>query len=167
MLNNTGLSPVEYQIKFERERRRKSLGIILFKPNCPPVEIRSFRDYCRHRRIRILEKKKVMLSRSAAIALYSRVFSLSQGDLRYGVKWKRQLLEHMLSGPITAFFLEGMSILPKLFGHKRRLRARYGKISKPSGKISSTAFLESAIKNYVHVIDKGDIQNGLWILFEK
>lgn len=140
------------------------MGLLLFKPECPPEELRAFQEYCVHQGIHLLRQERVRLSHAAVIALYPAIFRFSQEDLLFGIDWKEQTLNYLQSADCVYFLVQGVSIHEKLTDFKYALRARYGKVTHPKEILSPDAFLETVVKNLVHVVDAEEFPNALWLL---
>ncbi len=158
--------PLLRHIEIKRSARDEDLAIVVFKPSCPREAIARFRSYCSENHISILQKKETLLSRDAVVALYPKIFSFSNEDLKFGLAWKKQTIDYLTSAPSRCFLVGGEDVYSKLSKYKYRLRDRYGKITHPKAVLSTEDFFEKVIKNIVHVIDEHELQNGLWVLFD-
>ncbi len=166
-MSNIALSPIAYHLENLHQGKQRNLGIITFKPGYPSAEISIFYDYCQQKELEILLRRELLLSRELTIALYPKIFSFSQDDLRFGTEWKRQTIKYLTSGPSICFLIKGKEVVKELSDYKYSLREKYGKITHPQIIMSPNEFFISVVKNLVHVIDESELQNGLWLLFEE
>lgn len=162
---NSAASLIKYYFKEINRKNCYNLGIIIFKPECPPAEISAFKEYCKRKKLTILLKRRLVLSKEAVIALYPKIFSFSKDDLRYGLKWKEQTIQYLTSGSSVCLVIKGSEAGKCLSKYKYSLRKRYGKITHPKSIMPSNEFFSRVVKNYVHVIDKSELQNCIWLLF--
>jgi hypothetical protein len=151
----------------QRQSTPSKMGLILFKPECPLEELRAFDEYCVNQGIHLLTQGRARLSPSAIIALYPAIFRFSKEDLLFGIDWKEQTLNYLQSTDCVYFLVRGVSIHEKLTAFKYALRARYGKVTHPEEILSPEAFLETVVKNFVHVVDAEELPNALWLLSRK
>ena len=48
---------------------------------------------------------------------------------------------------------------------KLKIRKKYNKLSIPKEKLSNAEFINLAIKNIIHTVDKKDVEIFLWLLY--
>ncbi|GEM_PF-6811530 len=157
--------PINFYMKRLGEGNLSRVGTVLFKPECPPVEISNFIDYCKKNKIFILSQRNVLLSRATIIALYPKIFSFSKDDIDVSISWKYKVILYLNSAPSICFFLDGDKIQQKLRHYKYLLRKKYSKISRPDKDMSEKDIFEYVIKNHIHVVDRRELQNSIWLLF--
>lgn len=152
-------------IEIERSNSDLGLAILVFKPGYSIELVTQLKAYSSGKNITILREKEVLLSRDAVIALYPKIFTYSREDLDFGLSWKKQTIDYLTSATSKCFLLEGEGIYAKLSEYKYDLREKHGKITHPKTTLSKEDFLEKVVENLVHVIDRHELQNGLWVLF--
>ncbi len=152
-------------MKKVNECKLNTLGVILFKPLCPAIEIVNFVKYCKEHNLSILFKKSRSLSSSMVIALYPKIFSFNKDDITHGILWKHKVISYHISSKSTYFLVDGKEVWAKLKSYKQYIRKKYKKISYPPKGMSEKDVVNRVIKNHIHVVDKSELQNSLWLLF--
>lgn len=156
---------LSYHLDCQGKNMSDTLGIIIFKPHFDSEEIENFRIFCNQNQVRIIQEKNSIFSRETVIALYPKIFCFSPEDIKYGVGWKQEIIEYLTSADSFCFFVERENISKLLSDYKYRLRAKYGKVNRPTRVFNSGEFAELVIKNLIHVVDLPELQNAIWLLF--
>jgi len=157
----------ELHLNREKAGLRGTIGIIMFKPDCPKSEITNFYLFCKKQAVRIIKRKDVIFDRNMLFSLYFRVFNLLKNDFLFGIKWKAEIIKYLEDSYTVCFLVEckGMNVVTILNKYKYFLREKYGKITNPKSLINNKDFVDKVIRNMVHTVDEKEIQNVLWLVF--
>lgn len=140
-------------------------GVVMFKPGFSESDCGEFRNFCEQNQLTIIKQiDGVRLSTESTLALYPKIFSSQPNDLVYGLYWKQQVIDYLISDEVRFYIVEGENCQTLLNNFKHNIRDKYGKIKYPEQALSDQDFLEIVVKNIVHVVDEHEIQNALWLL---
>lgn len=141
------------------------LGVVILKPGYKKEYVISLKEFCIAQELTILEELPEMkLAKEFVIALYPEVFGFSEKDLQFGVDWKQLVIDYFTSGPVKIFIISGNDSTKKLHQFKHQIREENNKITDPAQVIIGQDFEEKVVKNLIHVIDKKEIPNFLWLI---
>lgn len=160
----TGLHLILRAVDLQRTHSISNFGVILLKPDFTSDTEARLSDHCERHSLSLIWDARFQLTAPAVIMLYPATFRFSEDDLRYGILWKKQLIDYLSTGVCKIFVFEGNSATEKLAEFKHKERGYLGKLSKPENNMDQTEFIEKVVKNAVHVVEKVDIENALWLL---
>jgi nucleoside diphosphate kinase len=154
------------ELTLEKEKEGGNFSVVLLKPGFDDQVVSEFQEFLHSRRLRVMYRKRRKLNKSHVIALYPKVFRYQSNDLIYGLGWKEQFIKYLTSSSCMIYFIEGENAIRILQDFKFRLRKKKKLILHPKkqGKMDEGVFFEKVIKNLIHVVDRNDIQNSLWLL---
>lgn len=141
------------------------IAIIILKPNFKKEHKNLVINFLNKNNLKIIKSFKYKFNKFHILNIYNDILYFSDKDIEFWIKWKYEKVKYMISDYSYVYIIEWLDANKITNEIKLKIRKKYNKLSIPKEKLSNAEFINLAIKNIIHTVDKKDVEIFLWLLY--